>query len=428
MQTLIETINHHRKALALPDQGTLTVELRAPWRFSNTGRCLYVVRLAGSHQALLALQDGVSLSGAPCPQNPYEPARFATEVESLLVPNRGVLEWGRRSLYWAHWINAPTLDSRLRVARRNANGGSALMQTARLIGDLQGKTVMAERGYFTALLNHVTGLLPRESLPRLVFDYEELSAVYPLPCAWSHGDLWPEDIFITDAGVTIVDWEWALPCAPVGCDLVDLYVTTVIHALGLKTDEAWRSLSGQSPGRLQPLRDELDRHWATHNLDSTQRTAVIIYGLMRSALRILCQDGRMGVSLADQLFRIAAGHIGDRQGESSPLSPCSAVRNLKITGNSAVEEADSECCRDGDETSKKDPNEQSESTKAVLLAQIARLPGDVDTLIALARMAQAENKPQDALAFLQDVLILNPCHQEALFLKEQIEQRQRTED
>jgi hypothetical protein len=136
---------------------------------------------------------------------------------------------------------------------------------------------------------------------------------YPLPCAWSHGDLWPEDIFVTDGGIKIVDWEWALPSAPVGCDLVDLYVTTAEHVLGMGPADAWGSITAQAPGRLQPLKDELDNLWTAKGLGRSQRTVVLIYALIRAAGRTLCQEGQMGTASAGLLLEIASQQVDDLQ-------------------------------------------------------------------------------------------------------------------
>lgn len=54
------------------------------------------------------------------------------------------------------------------------------------------------------------------------------------------------------------------------------------------------------------------------------------------------------------------------------------------------------------------------------LERIAGSPGDLEALMALARRESDGGRPAEALAFLQDVLILDPAHREALALRERI--------
>ena len=60
------------------------------------------------------------------------------------------------------------------------------------------------------------------------------------------------------------------------------------------------------------------------------------------------------------------------------------------------------------------------SARAALLERISQSPGDVDALVDLALMA-AKSDTKEALAFLQEALILDPAHPGALELKDRIE-------
>jgi len=311
MHSLLEIVDHRRQALGLPAQGPLAVELHAPWRESRTGRCMYLVRRADDDLPLLVLQDSVSLAGLVCRQNPYAPTGLDVGVDALLPDRRGVLDWEGQPRFWASWIAAPSLASLLRRANGTAGAWETLVPIARRVGELQAAVAATHQGFFDTMVRRVLETLGHGELSEIFQSFGRALGSYPLPCTWSHGDLWCQDIFVTDQGVKIVDWEWALPGAPVGCDLVDLYVTTAEHVLAMEGAAAWLSLSAQAPGPLQPLKAELDRQWTATGLGTAQRIVVVIYALIRAAGRILCQEGPTGSAAAGRLLEIASQRIDD---------------------------------------------------------------------------------------------------------------------
>ena len=58
--------------------------------------------------------------------------------------------------------------------------------------------------------------------------------------------------------------------------------------------------------------------------------------------------------------------------------------------------------------------------KTALLERIAQSPGDIDALVKLAQIASSDKNPDEALSFIQDVLILDPGNESALALKNRI--------
>lgn len=312
MKALRAYIRENHEELRL-STGGFALELHTPWRQSRTGRCQYLVRDEGRSEYRVVIQEGLSLHGVTCTQNPYEPS-FHQKVESLLPRSRGSFNLGGVPYYWAEFVDQTSLQIVLESKRgRHArdNRRRELVNAVSRIGDLQTKDATRSTDYVAGLDRVCSELIG----DRVLFSYyrsvtqpirEHLENQPPLPCSWSHGDLWPRDVLVGGDTLRVLDWEWAFPIAPIGADLLDLYVTSVGLVFGFSFTEVLSGLQGKGGARMPAVVAEISRACNSLGFEPKMRRGVVLFCLMRSVGRVLAQDGANRIALIEEYCKVAA--------------------------------------------------------------------------------------------------------------------------
>ena len=294
-------LSENRALFDLYGEGVLSVELRAPWRVSGSSRPLYYIYCGDASMPSLVVKDAQPLF-APSP-----PLAVAPFISSLM-PRQGVFSLLDQVFVWTEFIQGLAL---LDILRRDQPHNCLKRLFSRLRGrsdDFPPATRKVFVEFAQCLLAEQVEQAQQASMslgelcsilePRIAFPggrnmlRDFLGACYPLHtpvlvlCSWSHGDLWPRDIFITPAGFRVIDWEWSAPQAPLGADIVDLLVTTAQHALGYTMEESWSALFRRSMPLFNSIQDMVLRH---HTPETWHM--LLQYCLLRSLGRELAQDG-----------------------------------------------------------------------------------------------------------------------------------------
>jgi hypothetical protein len=119
-----------------------------------------------------------------------------------------------------------------------------------------------------------------------------------------------------------------------------------------------------------------------------------------------------GTSLAVYLGdRNHEGQVDRQKGDDTVTPPPVSIKDGPTEGDSATPSGA------GAKIPLTDQPGETASDKSALLERIALSPGDIDALLDLAVIAAAENNLDEARAFLQDALILDPAHERALSFK-----------
>jgi len=168
------------------------------------------------------------------------------------------------------------------------------------VNNYQEKHISTETNYFNQLIEIILVKTDDKKLAsEFIKSTEYLRKWLPdnikITCSWSHGDIWPKDIFSGNK-IKIIDWEWALREAPLGVDIIDLYLTTAQHILNFSMFDSWISFINNSIIVLQPLYQVLLKTWHTHNFDDIIIRNILLYVLFRAWGREIAQDGYRGFS------------------------------------------------------------------------------------------------------------------------------------
>ena len=307
MKDLLRYLEDNRRLFDLPEGQELAIELHAPWSPSFTGRCMYKVRPKHSPGPLIAIQDRMALNGKVCAKSPYEP-EFHRIVNKFLPARRGAFEVDGSGYFWSEYVDGPSLKSLLLHGGEN-NGGiwTAVSELAGVITMFQEDTASESSAYIPELLALVLPRIEDESLSTLLKKFAEAFARRALLCSWSHGDLWLEDVLYARNAFFVLDWEWALNTAPIGSDLIDLYITSAEHILNIPTEKAWRDFLEGRIVHLQSLRREIQALWSRTALDRNCRKHIIVYALIRSMGRVMAQNASEGIALISTYLRASIG-------------------------------------------------------------------------------------------------------------------------
>jgi hypothetical protein len=138
------------------------------------------------------------------------------------------------------------------------------------------------------------------------FDISLYQDPIKIPCSWSHGDLWSRDIFLSDKSWRIIDWEYCLNVAPLGSDIIDLYVTIAEQNLKISTPDAWRGFLFDEIPLLSQVRGKIFSFWAIAGFNDEQKKSVYLYALIRSIGRIISQDGTINKSDLESYSQIVS--------------------------------------------------------------------------------------------------------------------------
>lgn len=304
---LIHYLENHRNVFGLPENERLAVELLAPWRLSRTGRCRYLARSQEDDRRLLVIQDSRSIFGLVETQNPYQP-RFHKKVERYLPARRGSFLFKGKTYYWAGYLQEKSLHSSLKNSPID-RAWKSLAAFAQEYGQWQLADAASSDLFLEGLLDLIRSGMDQPILQNW-FDHYVSSRIdlcrqySPLLCSWSHGDLWPAEIFIGDNSWKILDWEWSLEAAPIGSDLIDFYVTLGEHVLEVPISKAWEGLFQDGLPQLSPLRKELMILWSQAGIDPKAREGILCYALLRSLSRVLVQEGFSGLDLVNTYLEI----------------------------------------------------------------------------------------------------------------------------
>ncbi|MGE4538348.1 MAG: hypothetical protein AB7D37_14830 [Desulfovibrio sp.] len=290
---MIDALRTHleanRAAFGLAEGVALRVELRAPWRESRLSRCHAFVRQAGEAAPRLVVTDAMPLYA---PAAPLAPPPFV----SPFMPPGGMFTLDGTVYAWSRYVDAPSLLASL----GDAPNQEALALVARFAATLAAATAREAVQTPLPLAALAEQCLSRIGAAKAVARFRVLADQASRladpdasgPCSWSHGDLWPADVFVGKDGFTLVDWEWATPAAPLGVDLIDLHVTLMEHWLGVPTLAAWQSLLSPPAGIAAPARAAFEALAAGRD-----RRHAVLYALVRAAGRVLAQDGPAGLPL-----------------------------------------------------------------------------------------------------------------------------------
>jgi len=315
MEALLRYLNQNRHRFNLPEEKEIIMELHAPWWSSRTGRCIYKVRAGSGPKYHIVIQDSLSLYGVQCVQNPYEP-QFHRLVEVFLPARRGSFDLDGMVYFWSDYLDGDSLRTRIRE-KEGRDRWSVLFQLAHSIGELQKKHSFESSDFLSELVRLSLIKIGDDKLGSSFMQSTEslrgvLTGFSRTLCSWSHGDLWPEDVFVRDEALKIIDWEWAVQAAPIGVDLVDLYITAAEHILDIPTRQAWLSFFANRIQRLQILATEISALWSSVSLNREDRKHVVIYALIRSAGRVIAQDGYDMLSLVNTYINLASALLEDR--------------------------------------------------------------------------------------------------------------------
>lgn len=289
IDALRKHLDANRAAFGLAEGGALRVELHAPWRESRLSRCHAFIRHAGEAVPRLVITDAMPLYAPAAPLSPQA-------LASRFMPPGGVFELDGAVYGWSRYMDAPSLLACLGDTP-DQEGLALVSRFAMALAAEQGREAVEAPLPLAALKDQC---LSRIDSAKVAARFHILAnrasqlvdATGSGPCSWSHGDLWPADVFVDKGCFTLVDWEWATPAAPLGVDLVDLHVTLAEHWLGVPTIEAWQSLLSPPAGVSAPARAALDTLVAGRD-----RQHAVLYALVRAAGRVLAQDGLAGLPL-----------------------------------------------------------------------------------------------------------------------------------
>ncbi len=288
---MINALRNHldanRAAFGLSEQAALRVELRAPWRQSCLSRCHFFVRHAGETVPRLVVTDAMPLYGPSAPLS-------LPPLASPFMPAGGTFELEGAVYGWSRFVDAPSLLDCL-GDRPQQHGLALISRFATCLAADQGERAVDAPLPLAALQEQCLARMasPKVGARFLVFAGQAAllaDADRPRRCSWSHGDLWPPDVFVEKDRFLMVDWEWATPAAPLGADLVDLHVTLAEHWLAVPTVAAWRSLVAPEAGFPAPVREVLDTV-----VRGRDKLEAVLYALVRAVGRVLAQDGLAGM-------------------------------------------------------------------------------------------------------------------------------------
>jgi glucosyl-dolichyl phosphate glucuronosyltransferase len=348
MKALLQYIENNRNTFNIPG-GKLFLELHAPWRLSRTSRSTYKVRSETNSRYHLIFQDGISLQGIRCLQNPFEP-EFHHIVNSFLPGHRGSINIDGLVYFWSDFMEGSSLGTNMRSNKNNTESWLFVSYLAKLIGELQKQSAHASADFLSKLKEITRRQINDTNLFSLyehaVDQYISILTNWPNnACSWSHGDLWTEDIIVNKELLCIIDWEWALSVAPIGADLIDLYITSAEHVLSIPTEQAWLSFFTNKITQLQPLAKEISVLWSSVGFKQDDCKRIVIYTLIRSAGRVIAQEGYEGFPLFNTYLNLASillnNHISlfNYEQESVRTSNSTDIREQSMNlseGSSAV--------------------------------------------------------------------------------------------
>ncbi|MFQ3574332.1 MAG: hypothetical protein SNJ53_06840, partial [Thermodesulfovibrionales bacterium] len=242
---------------------------------------------------ILIISNANSLNGVLCTQNPYSPI-FRDSVVPLLPLRCGAFKIGDNIFYWSKFINHENLLTEL---KQNFNI-KKIVRLAYLLLKMQKTEYLSKKSILSELLELVSSKTSDTNLANF-FD-SEITFICnicfddnDIPSSWSHGDLWPKDIYsIEEDRFIIIDWEWALNKAPISVDLIDLYLTTVEHVFN-KTDlyDCFIAFFYNTIKEMALLRNIVFHYWQKNNLTKKDICFILLYVMIRWWARELVQQG-----------------------------------------------------------------------------------------------------------------------------------------
>lgn len=258
----------------------ISIELYAPWRVSQTGRVAYYVYIGDSQAPSFVVKDTNSFFW-------LHPMYSSPSFKSSFMPKHGMFILQGRSFEWSEFVNGCSLRG---ILSEQAGEADALLLHTFMVNYLaeQKESAIVGPVPFTLMRENCLTRMYEQKARRV---FTQLCEVFPgdddvpsFPCSWSHGDLWGEDILVRDDSFTVLDWEWSLPLAPLGADLVDLLIGRAVMDCGLSFSEAWKdAFKGQSLS-FGALRAALP-------FKADEWKILVGYCALRSLGRELAQDG-----------------------------------------------------------------------------------------------------------------------------------------
>ncbi len=298
MITLQSYIDQKRAYFNLPASGKISCVLRGPWRRTNTGRCLYFVRMAREDSYRLVIQETTTMQGKECLQNVYQP-QFSQDIQQLLHPQTGRFSIGLQSYYWCGFYDTHSLldDILNRKPRKHTSQDSSnLRKVAETFLELQTAGVHNNTGWLPLAKEMILEKIAEQPLIDLYLQktahiWQWLSQYENVPCSWGHGALWPKDVFIINNQVKAIDWEWAIPTAPLGSDIVNFYFSCAEHIFDIPFNEIPKAFIGNQISGLSAMHQYLVSTWRETEMCNTTSNAVIVFTLLRKLARLLAEDG-----------------------------------------------------------------------------------------------------------------------------------------
>jgi hypothetical protein len=226
----------------------------------------------------------------------------------MLPARRGEFTIGSRTFYWSDYNPSRSL---LDVAQRdNPNFLDAIAKLATCLLQRQAEQRKVSSEYLDD--NHQL-FQTRIHDQRLQAAFDAMTSQHfgslanhaECVCSWTHGDLWIKDVFMQSGLPCIVDWEWATEIAPIGCDVIDLYVSTASAIFGMSSGTAWTGFLLDTIAELKPLRRLLVAAWDSAEMNASQCRIVCQFTLWRCVARVVAQEGLLGSRTIEQYLRVA---------------------------------------------------------------------------------------------------------------------------
>lgn len=305
MKRIVQYVETQRSTFGLAPDSPLHVELRAPWRVSYIGRAHYVVHQGGMPELFIKHHSPL------CGSIKAAPEYFPIAAEALLPRLCGSFELDGAWYSWAKRADGLSLQDTIRDML-NPVALESLLLTTKSILDAQVASATVAMFHAQDFLAYAASHMQAEAHSLLHHTLQKMNVqdLPALPCSWGHGDVWAKDIFLREKTCTLVDWEWATDNAPLGADIVDLYVTTAEHVLGASPLQAWQSLRQSPIPLLRGVRGLLFSVWQQYGMMPEQQIAVCQYALWRAAVRVIAQERYRGqgfLAIFEQSMRIISG-------------------------------------------------------------------------------------------------------------------------
>ncbi|MFA6362428.1 hypothetical protein [Methanoregula sp.] len=292
---LIDYLEKNRKLFKIPENEKIAIELHPPWRKSHNGTCQYIVYVGKKRIETIVIRESISLYGIRCRCNPYKP-QFSEDVDNFLPENKGSFSLNNKEYYWSDRIQEKTLMSIISENPRDPDTWKLVSDFFHKFSSTQIENSVLSSDFYDELKELINQKIKQKEGTLVFEEFCDLNILKfndqkKVPCSWSHGDLWSQDIFLVGTSWRIIDWEYSLQVAPIGSDMIDLYITLAEHNLKMSTPDAWRGFWYNEIPQLSKLREDIFSVWSTAGFDDEQEKSTYKYALIRSVGRIISQEG-----------------------------------------------------------------------------------------------------------------------------------------